>query len=281
LASGLIFAGVGFGAGVAPPLITYIIVKRDWHSSFFVTAMIGIVVLAIWLALVRDRPEGHPWISSAEATYIRVGAPLPGIGAKPVSWLAILRNKQVVLLSLSYFTYGYVAYIFFTWFFKYLSSVRGLDLKASAQYATLPFIAMAVAAPLGGWIADSLARRFDVRIGRCWTAAAALAAAAVMVALATQVDDARAASIVLAGGAGALYLSQSAYWTLSADMGGSSAGSLSGVMNMFNQIGGVITASLTPLLADRFGWSVSFIAAAGLCLLGAVLWLFIDPSQRL
>jgi ACS family glucarate transporter-like MFS transporter len=281
LASGLIFAGVGFGAGVAPPLITYIILKRDWRSSFFVTAVIGLAVFVIWLALVRDRPENHPWVGTAEAAYIRTGAPAARLNAPPASWWMILGNKQVLLLSLSYFTYGYVAYIFFTWFFKYLSSVRGLDLKASAIYATLPFIAMAVAAPLGGWIADALTRRFDARIGRCWTAAAALGAAAVLVALATQVSDPRSASLVLAGGAGALYLSQSAYWTLSADMGGSSAGSLSGVMNMFNQIGGVITASLTPLLADHFGWSVSFEAAAGLCLLGALLLLFIDPRQRL
>jgi ACS family glucarate transporter-like MFS transporter len=281
LASGLIFAGVGFGAGVAPPLITYIILKRDWHSSFFVTALIGLAVLAVWLLIVRDRPESHPWVGAAEAAYIRAGASHGRVDSAPVPWLAILGNKQVLLLSFSYFTYGYVAYIFFTWFFKYLSSVRGLDLKASAVYATLPFIAMAVAAPLGGWLADCLTRRFDARVGRCWTAAAALAAAAILVAFATQVNDPRTASVVLAGGAGALYLSQSAYWTLSADMGGSSAGTLSGVMNMFNQIGGVITASLTPLLADRFGWSVSFDAAACLCLLGALLWLFIDPHRRL
>lgn len=281
LANGVIFAGVGIGAGVAPPLITYIIVNHSWQWAFYVSALIGVVVLALWLVLVRDRPEQHPWVKKEEADYIAAGAPLAVKAAKPSSWLKIIRNRQVALLTLSYFTYGYVAYIFFTWFFKYLSSVRGLDLKASAIYGMLPFIMMAICSPLGGWIADRLTPRFGKRVGRCWTAAGALALCAVFVALATQAADARVASLFLAGGAGALYLSQSAFWTLSADIGGASAGSVSGVMNMGNQIGGVITASLTPVIADQYGWTASFVFAAALVLLGAVAWLFIDPDQAL
>jgi ACS family glucarate transporter-like MFS transporter len=47
-------------------------------------------------------------------------------------WRAILRSPSVLALSASYFTCGYSAYIFFTWFFIYLSTVRGLDLKSSS-----------------------------------------------------------------------------------------------------------------------------------------------------
>ena len=281
LANGLIFAGVGIGAGVAPPLITYILLKHDWHWAFYISALVGLVVLVCWLAFVRDRPEDHPWVSAEEAAFIRKGTQVGTVKALPVSWLKIIKDRQVALLTLSYFNYGYVAYIFFTWFFKYLSAVRGLDLKASAIYGMLPFMAMAVCSPLGGMIADFLTPRFGKRVGRCWTAAFALLLAAIFVACATQVADARIASLFLAGGAGALYLSQSAYWTITAEMGEGSAGSVSGVMNMGNQIGGVITASLTPLLADRFGWTTSFVFAAALCVVGAVAWLFIDPDHKL
>lgn len=281
LANGVIFAGVGIGAGVAPPLITHLMLAHGWRSAFYVTAVIGVAVLAAWLLFVKDRPEHHSGVGPAEAAHIREGAGHHVATARPAPWLKIVKDRQVALLTLSYFTYGYVAYIFFTWFFKYLSSVRGLDLKASAIYGMLPFLAMAVCSPLGGWIADRLTPRFGKRIGRCWTAAFALALSAVFVALATQVTDARLASLFLAGGAGALYLSQSAYWTLSADIGGGSAGSVSGLMNMGNQLGGVVTASLTPLLADRFGWTASFVFAAVLCLAGALAWLLIDPDAPL
>lgn len=282
LANGIIFAGVGIGAGVAPPLITYITVNHDWRWAFFVSALIGGVALVVWLLVARDRPQNHSWASQEERDYIRAGvASAAAVEAKPAPWLTILKNRHLAALTLSYFCYGYVAYIFFTWFFKYLSSVRGLDLKASALYAMLPFIAMAICSPLGGFIADKLTARYGRRVGRVGVAVFALILAAVFVAVATQVQDARVACIVLAGGAGALYLSQSAYWSVSADIGGASAGSVSGVMNMGNQIGGVVTASLTPFLANQFGWSASFLVAAGVAVVGGLAWLLVDPDKKL
>jgi ACS family glucarate transporter-like MFS transporter len=64
-------------------------------------------------------------------------------------------------------------------------------------------------------------------------------------------------------------------------MAGASAGSVSGVMNMGNQIGGAVTASLTPVIAKHFGWETSFFVAAGLCAIGALLWLAVDVDRGL
>jgi ACS family glucarate transporter-like MFS transporter len=274
LANGIIFAGVGVGAGVAPPLITAILIHADWQAAFYASAAIGTAMMVVWLILVRDRPEQM----AGELTLIRENV---WTEAVPMAWSAILRNRTLALLALSYFSYGYVAYIFFTWFFKYLSGVRGLDLKSSGIYGMLPFLAMAIASPLGGWVADRLSATKGARAGRCYSASVALAVAGVFVGCATQVADARVATLFLAGGAGALYMSQSAFWTISANLGGRSAGAVAGVMNMANQVGGVVTASLTPWLADTYGWTASFIFAASLCLIGAVTWLFIDPQDRL
>jgi dipeptide/tripeptide permease len=52
-------------------------------------------------------------------------------------------------------------------------------------------------------------------------------------------------------------------------------------MNMANQIGGMITVSLTPLLADRFGWNMGFYVAAAIAGLGGVAWLLVDPGLSL
>lgn len=283
LANGLIFAGVGVGAGIAPPLITTIMISHDWRAAFFASAAIGIVALLLWVFLVRDRPENHPMIHQPELDHINadkaVAAEAGVVVAMP--WRAIILNKQVALLTLAYFCFGYVAYIFFTWFFTYLSSVRGLDLKSSGLYGILPFIAMAIASPLSGYVSDKLSLRYGRRIGRCGPAALGMALAAIFVALATQVADARLAAAVLALGSGGLYLSQSAFWTLSADIGRESAGSVSGLMNMGNQIGGVCVAAITPILAEMFGWSGSFLFAAAAALIGAITWLFIDPDSNL
>jgi len=52
-------------------------------------------------------------------------------------------------------------------------------------------------------------------------------------------------------------------------------------MNMANQIGGMITVSFTPFLADRFGWSAGFYVAAAAAGLGAIAWLFVKPGLTL
>src|SRR6185437_4421048 len=138
-----------------------------------------------------------------ELAHIRAGigtARPAGSGAIP--WSAILRSKEVIAMSASYFCFCYVAYLFFSWFFTYLAEVRHQDLKASAIYGMLPFIAMMIGSPLSGWISDRVTARYGKRMGRCIIAVAALAACAVFVALGTQVTNAPMACVVLAGGAG-------------------------------------------------------------------------------
>ncbi len=283
-ANGLIFAGVGAGAGVTPPLITYVLLTWGWQWSFYVCAAIGIVAGLGWYLLARDTPRQHPWASKQEIASIEEGLPAPAKELevhKALPWGAILTDRNIVAISISYFAFGYVAYIFFTWFFIYLSRVRGLDLKSSALYSMLPFIAMALASSIGGWIADRLTERFGKRAGRCGLAVFGMALSAAFLALATQVASAQVASVVLAGGAGALYLAQSAFWAVTADIAGSSAGSASGLMNMGGQIGGAVTASLTPWIAHRFGWTESFLVAAALCAIGAVAWLLVNPNRAI
>jgi ACS family glucarate transporter-like MFS transporter len=52
-------------------------------------------------------------------------------------------------------------------------------------------------------------------------------------------------------------------------------------MNMGGQIGGAVTATLTPLIAARFGWGASFGVAAFLCATGAFAWLLVDPNCQI
>lgn len=281
IANGLIFAGVGAGAGITPPLITYIMVNYGWRWSFWISAAIGLAAGVVWFLLARDNPESHPWMTKDEARHIASGLGASAVKQPALPWRTILGSKDVRAVSLSYFCYGYVAYIFFTWFFIYLSTVRGLDLKSSSYYGMLPFAAMAVGSPLGGLISDAITKSRGKRAGRCGIAVFGLAMAGVFIVLGTQAQDARLASIVLAGGAGALYLSQSSFWSVTADIAGRSAGSVSGVMNMANQTAGAITASLTPLLAKHFGWTTPFLVAAALCVVGSLAWLKVNPERQI
>jgi ACS family glucarate transporter-like MFS transporter len=295
IANGIIFAGVGVGAGITPPAISYVMFHYGWRSSFWMSAIIGLAAGLVWLLIARDKPEQDPSVTPAELRHIQSGRtlssgqsqlvstiPPPQVNvAKSLPWSTILRSANVWAVTFSYFCYGYVAWIFFSWFYIYLAKVRGLNLKASAFYATLPFLAMAVCCPLGGAIADRVTLWRGKRIGRCGIAVLAMAMTALFLLLGSRVASARLASVVLAGGAGALYLSQSSFWSVTADIGAVSSGSVSGFMNMGAQLGGAVTASLTPVVAARYGWTASFYVAAFLAALGALAWLAVNPDRSL
>jgi ACS family glucarate transporter-like MFS transporter len=289
IANGWIFAGVGAGAGLTPPLITYLMIHHGWRSSFWVCSIIGFLAGAVWFVAARDNPADHPRVSAAELAAIRSGLAAPSNSSNPsqassdalVPWKRVVRSREVWAVTVSYFCYGYVAWIFFSWFYRYLAKVRGLDLKASAFYSMLPFLAMLVCCLLGGMVNDRFTKWRGPRLGRCGVAAFAMAVAGVFIACGSQVQGVRLASVVLAGGAGALYFSQSSFWSVTADIAGASAGSVSGFMNMGGQIGGALTGSLTPWIAVRYGWTASFLVAAALCVVGALCWLAVDPLNTL
>ena len=283
-ANGLIFAGVGVGSGLSPFLVTYTMAHHGWRFSFWICALIGCAAGVVWYLAARDTPQQHSRVSQLGVgqnpvwSYPR-SATGPTINASS-SWTRVLNGRDIWLVTASYFCYGYVAWIFFAWFYRYLSEVRGLNLKASAFYGTLPFLAMAISCPLGGLLSDMLTRTAGRRVGRCGVAAVAIALAGIFLAFGSRVDNARLASVVLAGGAGALYLSQSSFWSVSADIAGSFSGSVSGFMNMGAQAGGALTASLTPWIAAHYGWTASFLVAASLCGIGAFAWLLVDPDRK-
>jgi ACS family glucarate transporter-like MFS transporter len=278
----LIFAGVGAGSAFAPPLIRYLMVQLGWRAAFWGCGVLGLAAAAGWYWMARDTPDQHSGLNEAERKWIHQDIPQRDPrGAPKLSWGTMLGSKNVWALTLSYFCFGYSPGIYFTWFFIYLTQVRGLNLRTASYYTMLPFMAMSLGSVAGGWIADVVSRRYGRWWGRCGVAAIGMVGSGIFLAAGLQVSTPAAASVILAAGAGSLYLSQSAYWALSADFGKGSAGSLSGFMNMGCQLGIAVTAITTPFIAKRYGWPASFMTAAGLCMLGAALWLVINPNRSL
>jgi len=292
--NGLIFAGVGAGSGLTPPLLTWLITHHGWRAAFWFSALIGFAVGTVWWLLSRDTPEEHPGMSPEELKEIRdglsFGTPPPSTPSsntsspeKPsepaISWSAIFHRRDLPALMLGYFSFGYVAWIFFSWFFLYMAQVRGFDLQSSAQYAMLPFLLMTVCCLAGGVLSDRLTKRHGLRVGRCGLAAVAMLIAALSLVTGSQVSSPRLAGFILAAGAGTLYLSQSSFWSVSVDIAGRSSGVFSSMVNMGGQIGGALTASLTPWIAQRYGWTTSFAVSGVLALIGAICWLTVHPEQ--
>jgi len=286
--NGLIFAGIGVGGGIAPPVLTWIILAHGWRAAFWFDAALGVFGATVWWLIARDRPQDHPSVSPAELQEIQQGltsfattAGAVHVSERSISWRAIFSRIDLPALMLGYFALGYTSWIFFSWFYIYMAQARGMNLKTSAAFTMMPFACITIFSLCGGFTSDLLARKRGLRVGRCYLAAITMFLTSVLLVVGSRVSDAFTAAVVLALGAGCLYFSQSSFWSVSTDLAGKNSGVFSSIINMACQIGGAITASLTPWLAQNFDWKMPFSVAAVLVFMGSVAWLTVHPERPL
>jgi MFS family permease len=124
-----------------------------WRKVFFITGSTGIIVAAVILFTVRERPRG-----SAEPEM----EDLAEIGAYRIDWQAVrglLRNRSLLLLMGQGFFGVFAWNVLIFWFFRYLETERGYT---SGQAMTTMLVAIAALSAgylLGGNLGDALFRR--------------------------------------------------------------------------------------------------------------------------
>jgi MFS transporter, ACS family, glucarate transporter len=274
-------AGAQLGSGTAPPLIAFIIYNFGWHAAFYVCAVIGLVIAVFWYWAARDVPAQHPSVTPEEMAHIKAGLPVPMDGAMPpVPWAKIFGSKDVWGTALAYVGFGYTATIFHTWFFIYLKEGRGFDLKSSALLGILPFIATTSCCLIGGVVSDWMVKRWGQYIGRSLFGAFTLFLGGLFLVIGSHAQNPITAALLLAGGAGGLYLGQAVYYAVAADLGGPSTGVVSGMVSMGGQIAGAATATVTPLLASLYGWETAFTVAAAVAFVCILPWFLVNPNRR-
>jgi len=279
LGIGIAIGGIGLGSAMTPPITAWVMVNFGWQTAFYLSALAGIALAGIWWLLARDCPADHPWIPVDAALSVSHRTTVTDLSAIP--WTALRRTPTVWWLVLSYSCLGYVAYIYMSWFYLYLVNVRDFDVLRGGYFATLPFLAILITCPIGGWVTDRLSQIYGVRRGRRWVGVAGMVLAATSIGIGAIVNSPYAAIASLSLGAGWLYFSVGAYWSSTSDLSKAHAGSLSGLMNTGANIGGALSPTLTPWLADHWGWPVSLSVAALVALTGGLMWFKIDPDKGL
>jgi ACS family glucarate transporter-like MFS transporter len=281
-ANALVQGGAQMGSGIAPPLVAFIIYKSGWHAVFYVSAILGLLIAIVWYRFARDTPRQHSGVTPQERAHIEAGVPVRIEGPMPpVPWRRIFTSIDVWGTALAYVGFGYAATIFSTWFFIYLKDGRGFDLKSSALLGTLPFIATTTCCLFGGVLSDWLIKRQGQYVGRSVFGAFTLFLGGVILIIGSHAQNPVAAAVLLAGGAGGLYLGQAIYYAVAADLGGPYTGVISGMVSMCGQIAGAATATLTPFFATRYGWEYAFYVAAGVTFVCIIPWLLVNPGRSI
>lgn len=263
---GIAIGGIGVGAAITP-LASWIMVNFGWQTVFYGSALVGLVVALVW------------WMGSREPRSPESGPSLAQ--SRTVPWRRFAASSTVRWLVMSYACLGYVAYIYMSWFYLYLVNVRGFDVLRSGWLASLPFLAILCFCPLGGWVTDRLMPVMGIRKARMYVGMGGMGLAGALIAAGAWAESHLAAIGCLSLGAGLLYFTVGAYWSVPTDLSKTHAGTLSGIMNMGANIGGAISPSLTPWLAHQWGWTAALLCASGIALVGCLLWTRIDPTQEL
>ena len=88
-------------------------------------------------------------------------------------------------------------------------------------------------------------------------------------------------AILLALALASADLALAACWAVCLDVGASHAGVVTGFMNTFGNLGGLVGPIVVGLAVDRWrSWLLPFYITAAVYTVGALAWLAIDPRKQ-
>jgi ACS family glucarate transporter-like MFS transporter len=278
--NGLVSTGVTLGAAATAPLIAWLMETMGWRASFILTAPLAFLIAGVWWWYARDDPADHPRVSKTELDLINANRPSPEAAIDSrTGWKRVLKNRDILLLTASYFCMNYVFYIFFNWFFIYLVDVRKFKIMEGRYLAAAPWMVGAVAASFGGLWCDRLCKRIGARWGCRIPGIVGLSLVAGLLLLGAAAKNPYLAGLFLSLSFGCTQLTEGAYWMAAIFVSGKHASAATGVMNTGGNVVGGIGALLVPLTAEAFGWIPALATGSVFALAGAGLWLFVRADR--
>jgi len=280
--NGLSNVGLTLGAAATPPLIGWIMQSLGWRASFAVTAPAAFLVAGFWWWYARDRPSEHLGVGQSELEIINTGRRIVIERAEPHgAWKLVLKNPDILLLTLSYFGSNYVFYFFFNWLFIYLIDVRKFTILEGGFLASIPWLVGCAGAVAGGLVCDAVTRRFGIRWGCRCTSISGLLLSGGFLALAGAAQDPHLAVIFLSLCLGFQQFTDSAAWAATASVGGEHSSAACGVLNTGGNVVGGLVAVMVPLTAQALGWTAAIATGSLFAVLGAVVWIWIRADRTM
>lgn len=263
-ANGLVNAAALVGISSTYYLFGFMMDRMGWPAAFVVAAAVTGLVSAAWWALAANGPAGP-----------REVVRRPGSTVPP--W----RKRSVMLLTASYAAVGYFQYMFFYWMQYYFDKVLGLGKDDGRLYATIPTVAMALGMAAGGWLTDRAQARWGGRRGRAGVTVTGMTASAALLGAGVLCREPAWIVTFFSLALASLGACEGAFWITAIDLGAGRGGMSAAIVNTGGNTGGALAPLLTPFVSERlgWGWQGGLGVACVLCLVGALLWAWIDPDE--
>jgi MFS transporter, ACS family, glucarate transporter len=278
-AQGLLWLSARWGGAFTPPLVKLVIDVVGWRHSFEIFGCIGIIWAVIFFRWFRDDPAQKPGLNDAERELLKANAKLAP-GRRDVPWGRLLASRQAWLLCGQYFCHSYGFYFYMTWLPTYLREGRHLALGASALLSGLPLFMGGLGSSAGVVVSRFFSGRDgNVARGRRATAYIGFAGACGFLMLSTITRNPVAATAIIAMASFCSDLIMPTAWSSTMDVGGRFAGTLSGAMNMWGNIGGALSPLAIGYILNGTGnnWNITFYVSSAIYLVGLLCWMFLDP----
>lgn len=277
---GLQTMGMQLGAAITPAIVAPLMVMGGWQWAITWTTLPALGFIAWWGWYGRNTPREHAGVGRVELAEIgsHAAAQEPEKLSAARIW-HVFKDRNALLLFVSYVCMNYVFYLISNWVFLYLIQERHLSVLESGVLAIAPPLAAAFGAGSGGFIASHFCKRFGFRWGYRLVPMIAMPTAGLLLLVTTHMTNPYLAVVALAACYATVELTEGSYWGCVMAVGGRDAMTVSGFMNTGGNLGGIIGIPIVAYLSGNHMWNAAFVLGAVFAVASAVCWLGIDAQR--
>lgn len=257
-----VFAGAGVGSVLAGTIADLL----GWHAPFLIFGAVGLVYGFVLIRFLRDAPIMR--------TVAAQDAPREPLGI-------VFRIKPALMLCGIFFLATGASTGVTVWAPTYVHDKLGLDLAHSAFWGSGTInLAGFLSVPLGGLLADTLARRTS--IGRFYTLMIGLGSAGLLLLPLIWADTAaQVGAVLLATSIGKGLFDGCIYAAMHDVMPPQARATAVGMMTMLGFFGAGLTPILVPKIAQTYGMAGGMTSVAALYFIAvATLFAMRGPTRR-
>ena len=289
-AVGLMNSGISGGAVIALICTPWLISVWSWQGAFYLYGLLGILWFAVWAPLARSRPADKTDWDTADAVLATAeagsAADQNDVSAQPVyprlTMRGMLRSRAVWAIAVAHICINWSLYLVLSWFPTFVNRELGADLQLAGFLALAPTIVSLVMAPLAGRLFDRLvAKGHDrLKVRRVMQSLAFVGITTAMMAI-TLTDSLILSVTVITLSNALTAFSIGGFATNHLDIAPNQSGLLMGVTNTLAAVSSSASVFVSGWIQDLSGgWDAVFLTAAGVSVLGAVIYGSLSGVER-
>jgi MFS family permease len=279
-AQGITHAFSRLGNSLTPWLIAFLVLTFSWRASFIIIGIISTFWALAWGFYFRDDPNKHPGVTPEEIASLPPYKPR-NTAEVEVPWRRLIGRMAPV--TVVYFCYGWILWLFLSWIPSFFKGEYHLDLKKSALFASGVFISGVVGDTLGGIVSDKLyARTGNPKIARCNLVAVMMLLCGLSLLTIIFTRNLNMVALALSGGFFFAEMTIGPMWAIPMDIAPKFSGTASGLMNTGSALAAIISPVIGGYLIQKTGnWMLPFIVSMGVILVGSALSFTMHPERPL